>query len=107
VNKKISIFLRYCGGCNPEIDRRKLVCNLHGLASSQGVLLVFSDTIEDADMLLLVNGCPRACLEDEFSGPYAPIQSISIQGERVDRLHVPEKDLPRMIWDRFCVLMNG
>ena len=40
----------YCGGCNPQIDRRALVDALHE-----------EPALADLDMTVYVSGCARAC----------------------------------------------
>lgn len=50
------IGIKYCGGCNVQYDRSRLVKELR---KQPGHEFVFGE--EPCDLLLLVCGCPRAC----------------------------------------------
>ncbi len=64
--RTLTIRVRYCGGSNPEIDRGALVSRLKAIVRASGIEIVLGGDGE-ADWLLLVNGCSRACLEEELS----------------------------------------
>ena len=79
-----SVGLRYCGGCNPEIDRTGLIDNLKEGLEGRGIIVEFITDKETAkDLILLVNGCKHACLDQQYlsSSPSPPI--ISVRGKRV------------------------
>jgi hypothetical protein len=98
--------VRYCGGCNPEIDRGQLVKQLQALNLSDGDRVAFVGHAEKGDLLLLVNGCPRACLEED-SDPEKTGTWISVQGARVDLEAVPEEDLSRVVWRKIKTMCSG
>jgi hypothetical protein len=94
----LKIRVRYCGGCNPEIDRGSLVTRLKGIIQSEGIRAVFGKDGE-ADWVLLVNGCPRACLEEELPQDGKPLRLISVEGSHLDHRPVPEDELPWAVWE--------
>ena len=94
----LTIRVRYCGGCNPEIDRGSLVSRLKGIIQSEGIRAVFGKDGE-ADWVLLVNGCPRACLEEELPQDAKPFRCISVEGSHLDYRPVPEDELPQAVWE--------
>jgi hypothetical protein len=99
-SKPLRIRVRYCGGCNPEIDRASVVSHFVKIAQGAGFWVEFpSDS--DADWLLLINGCPRACLEEERPDVATDRRCISVEGTHVGRQPVSEDDLPRAVWEAF------
>jgi hypothetical protein len=92
--KTYRVRVKYCGGCNPEIDRGGVVKELEAQIRSGGDDVVIVTGEGDADLLLLVQGCARACLEEDHpelktGGPF-----VSIQGARLDLQPVSEAELP-------------
>ena len=104
--KNLRIWLKYCGGCNPDIERGEVVRRLETLMASEGFMVGFTATMEEADLRLLVNGCPSACLEDEYLHASDSIPCVSIQGARLDCKGVPEKNLPQMVWEKIVSLIS-
>jgi hypothetical protein len=94
----IKLQIQYCGGCNPEIDRGSLVTQLKQLIESDGIKPIFCKD-EQADWLILVNGCARACLEEQFPESRTRPRRISIQGNNFNYRPVAEDELPRTIWN--------
>lgn len=93
-----SVGLRYCGGCNPEIDRTGLIDNLKEDLEGRGIIVEFIIDKETAtDLILLVNGCKHACLEQKYlsSGQNLPI--ISVRGEMAGNKYIKEKDIPEFL----------
>ena len=99
--------MRYCGGCNPEIDRGHLVKQLQALNLLDGDTVKFVGHAEEGDLLLLINGCPRACLEEDDPGQGEAGKWISVQGARVDLRAVPEEELAHMVWQRIKAIRAG
>jgi hypothetical protein len=93
-----TIRVRYCGGCNPEIDRGSLVSRLKGIIQAEGIRAEFGKDGE-ADWVLLVNGCPRACLEEELPHDAKPLRCISVEGSHLDHRPVAEDELPQAMWE--------
>ncbi|MFH1092208.1 MAG: hypothetical protein V1742_11635 [Pseudomonadota bacterium] len=96
---KLRIRLKYCGGCNPEIDRAALVERLLEEADRDGVKLELSAD-EHADFLLLVNGCPHACLEEAHRTSPTGLPCLSIQGPRLEYQEIGEEEMPGSVWEK-------
>lgn len=94
----IKVRIQYCGGCNPEIDRGSLVAHLKQLIESFGIKPILCKD-DEADWLILVNGCARACLEEQFPESQIRPRCISVQGSNFDYRPVAENELPRTIWE--------
>ncbi len=94
----VTIRVLYCGGCNPEIDRGALVKRLKEIfqAAEQGVVFVKDG---DADLLLLINGCPRACLEEENPHAARSSRCVCVEGGRLNHRPVAESGLPLAVWE--------
>jgi len=82
--------IRYCGGCNPEIERREIVEQL--MERFTGRVNWTYDPETPADLTLHVCGCAHACLDEE-EAPADPPRVVSIQGLRVDRRTVGQSEL--------------
>lgn len=59
----MKIGIKYCGGCNPGYDRKKLVEKL----MSEHLEVTFEIARENIlyDIVVVINGCRRACSEHE------------------------------------------
>jgi hypothetical protein len=90
-----SIGLRYCGGCNPQIDRARAVRSLQeGLRTMGMAADITTDRKRKVDLLLLVNGCAHACLEEAYLKEGGRTPFISVKGEMVDSRYVREDRIP-------------
>jgi hypothetical protein len=90
-----SIGVRYCGGCNPQIDRSRVIRNLNEILKKRGLKVDLTiDKERDVDIVLLVNGCMHACLEEEYLVSGHNLQYISVKGEMVDDKYIDEKSIP-------------
>ncbi|MBW1689170.1 MAG: hypothetical protein JRI71_02345 [Deltaproteobacteria bacterium] len=90
-----SIGLRYCGGCNPQIDRTRVVRRLQeGLRTMGMAVDITTDRERKVDLLLLVNGCMHACLEQSYLKEGGTTWFISVKGEMVDSRYVREDRIP-------------
>ncbi len=54
---KVSI--RFCGGCNPRIDRGRIAGELQRLFAEMGMETVFNSI--DADIVIYLSGCLSGC----------------------------------------------
>lgn len=81
-----SIRIRYCGGCNPEIDRSETVSRVKNHLGKK--VLWTQDPNEEADVILHVCGCAHACIDEESASPQG-LPVVSIQGRRIDRKEAP------------------
>jgi hypothetical protein len=94
----VSIGVRYCGGCNPRIDRGRIVRDLKAGLEERGVEVDFTtDRERPVDLLLLVNGCLHGCLEAEYRDSTQDQQVISVRGEMVDDRYIEEARIPEFL----------
>lgn len=59
----MKIGVKYCGGCNPSFDRKKAVERVLGDFKNMNIEAV--NYLTAYDILLVVNGCARACADYE------------------------------------------
>ena len=98
--------VRFCGGCNPEIDRRALLERLQQLNASQRTRLCLTTVGGAADLLLKISGCTHACLDEADCGETDASVSLSVQGCALDRRVVPEIDLPAAVFERIRAFLD-
>ena len=95
--KLLKLRVAYCGGCNPEIDRGRVVERLYELLKSEGAEVKSVPVSEMPDLVLIVNGCAHACKEEEPGLKSAPFPVISVQGKRFCYEDTPEDQLPHVL----------
>ena len=101
------IGVRYCGGCNPQIDRGRAVKGVQELLKNLGVAADFTTARErSVDLLLLVNGCIHACLEEDYRKQGETIPFISVKGEMVDNYLVREDRIPEIVSKKITLLLD-
>ena len=94
----LKVRVRYCGGCNPEIDRVALVEELQQeLARVSIKAKLMRQDEENPDLVLLVNGCRHACLNESPAPPDHTQLTISVKGKVVEDQNVREADMPHFI----------
>ncbi len=85
------IGIKYCGGCNPVIDRQRLVQVLEKMLPP-GFKLATNEPPQDWSMGVSLCGCPTACAEITTAG--SPIGKwICIGGETIDLVSVREEEM--------------
>ncbi len=89
------IGLKYCGGCNPVIDRPALVQEVEKLLP-QGFKLSTGKPMEPWEKAVLVCGCPVACAYQPEVKVLAQ-EWILISGPMIDLETVPEEKMAPMI----------
>ena len=103
-----SIGIRYCGGCNPQIDRSKVLRNLKELLKEKGLQVDFTtDKKKAVDIVLLINGCMHACLQEEYLRSNHNHQLISVKGEMVDDQYIEEESIPDFLIKKTIDLFNS
>jgi hypothetical protein len=103
-----SIGIRYCGGCNPQIDRSKVIRNLKEGLKKIGMEVDFTTDRQSAvDLILLINGCMHACLEEKYVREADNPQFISVKGEMVDTQYVKEDYIPEILIKKIADLLNS
>ncbi len=93
----VKLQIQYCGGCNPEIDRGSVTAKLKQIMESAGAKLVICKD-EEPEWLILVNGCAKACLEEQFTDTTRSLKRISVQGKNLNYRPLDENELPHRIW---------
>jgi len=83
--------VKYCGGCNCQIDRSKLIGDLKALLPSGDRLTSETETAP-AEAGILLCGCQSACADKpELSG--LARRWILVAGKSVDHCDIKESDL--------------
>jgi hypothetical protein len=98
-NLEVNIRLKYCGGCNPEIDRGLVVKKLEELMFFENLHFKYISDNKETDILLLVNGCAHACREEELKIQSCSPSLISIQGKRIGHETFSEDKIPKILFE--------
>jgi hypothetical protein len=89
------IGIKYCGGCNPHIDRAKLVREISKLLPPE-FIFVKETSSKPWDTGILVCGCLTACADKPDFKNLAR-KWIIVAGNSVDLDNAPEKSLADMV----------
>jgi len=77
IKKKVGI--KYCGGCNPTYERVEII---QGVKSHFRDQLLFTRHEEkDIDVLIIVNGCSRACAAQNLNQAEVPRYSVTEEND--------------------------
>ncbi len=90
------IAFKYCGACNPEVDLAQIGRSLAGQVQQQGWRLITLGTDAEADVLVLLCGCPRTCIDKEDLHHQAK-QVVLMAGKRLGWLPLKETALPQAV----------
>jgi len=103
-----TIRLRYCGGCNPQINRSKVIRDLKENLERRGIKVDFTTDKERAvHIVLLISGCMHACLVEKYLRcGYNPML-ISVKGEMVDDRYIEEESIPDFLIKKIIDLFNS
>ncbi|MBP2637202.1 MAG: hypothetical protein H6Q72_3109 [Firmicutes bacterium] len=89
----MKISVQYCGGCNPVIDRSRIVAKLQSLLNNQ--IDISYDLDSDYDFLLVVDGCDVGCKGRMFA---KDSKIVYVAGLLVQNVVVKnEEDIPKEI----------
>jgi len=103
----LTIRIKYCGGCNPEIDRPAVVKRLEELFLSSNLKVEFDfNSNRKTDLLILVHGCPHACLEEDNLNSATMTPCFSIQGAMIDYRPVTEEELPLILYEKIIFILS-
>jgi hydrogenase maturation factor len=97
----MKLLIKYCGGCNPTINRKKLVNEVINLLQLYSVVEL---TTENADVGLIVGGCPVCCINIDHIKDQAS-ELVVVGGSLVDYAKVPPDQQAMQVMQR--VLMKG
>ena len=92
---QIGIGVKYCGGCNPHIDRAKLAQEIEKLLSPE-YSLTTDQIFNPWDIGILVCGCLTACADKPDFKNLAR-NWIIVAGSSVDRNSAPEEALADIV----------
>lgn len=84
--------VKYCGGCNPHIERSKFVAELEKQLAEGGPRFTICRGTREWDLGILVCGCPVACADRPETRLLAQ-DWIVVAGPNVDLESVPENEL--------------
>lgn len=98
------IGVKYCGGCNPEIDRRELIEGLARLLPDDQRLETGQPS-EQWEIAILVCGCPVACLDRPEARGLAR-KSVLVSGCMVDFHPVPMDQLVTVAAERLQEIVS-
>jgi hypothetical protein len=84
----MKVSIKFCGGCNPRIDRVGVAANIRNHFASERVEVVYNSL--DADIIVYISGCQASCAM-RYSESDKP--SVVIAGSSVDSLAVEENGL--------------
>ncbi len=84
----MKLYIKYCGGCNPVINRKKLVNDVVSKLKERTELEVEG---EKADVGLIVGGCPVCCVNAEEIKAKASC-FVVVGGDLVNCIQVPSQE---------------
>jgi 4-hydroxybutyrate CoA-transferase len=95
ISERTLIGFKYCGGCNPVIDRAKLVQEIQRRLSAEFTLATDQSPTQ-WDIGILVCGCLTACADQPDFRNLAR-RWIVVAGNSVDHSTAPEKELAEIV----------
>ena len=87
--------VKYCGGCNPHIDRAKLVCEI-GKSLPPEYSLTMDRSSNPWDIGIIICGCPTACADKPDIRNLAR-KWIVVAGSSIDLDNAPEEKLADIV----------
>ena len=91
----MQVSIKFCGGCNPKIDRVRVAEEIKKHLLSCGVGVAYNKN--DAELIVYVSGCSASCAM-RYSGSDKPC--IVIAGDSVDSLTVEEACLVEIVIEK-------
>ena len=92
---QIGIGVKYCGGCNPHIDRAKLALEIEKLLPPE-YSLTTDQTFNPWALGILICGCPTACADKPELKNLAR-KWIVVAGNSLDLSSAPEEELADIV----------
>jgi hypothetical protein len=93
-----TVGIKYCGGCNPQIERGQVVKELQPLLP-EGFRLADGPSAPRWDIGILISGCGAACADGPELRVLAPVW-ILVSGAMVDYTTVPAEEIARVVVDK-------
>ncbi|VBB06698.1 Hypothetical protein LUCI_1934 [Lucifera butyrica] len=87
-NRPFRISIRFCGGCNPRIDRRRIAAEMKDCLVKSGYVVIYNSL--NADFIIYLSGCTANCAR-RYSGSSTPAAVIA--ANTLDAVVVAEEQL--------------
>ena len=94
--------IKYCGGCNPHIDRKLLVQRVRESLKTGTYAFEYFD-FKDCEVMIVVNGCNVGCAEI----PRGKNDPVIVSGLKVDGKQYLEENLPAEVVGRLLITDSG
>ena len=80
--------IRFCGGCNPRIDRVKVAAEIKSQLEDWGIEVVYNKP--EADFFVYISGCQASCASKqiEYGQECAIIAGCSMNAKAVAEEHL-------------------
>ena len=97
-----NISIKFCGGCNPSINRGKLAAAVKQFLTEQGHNVSYNRL--DADLVVFLSGCSANC-----SWRYSETDSphIMIAGTAIDGFAATKENLERELINKIKIFCGG
>jgi hypothetical protein len=82
------VSIKFCGGCNPRIDRGKIAEGLNKIFENLGISVVWNSL--DADLIVFISGCATSCA---CRWVVSDTPSVVIASTTVNHREVTEEDI--------------
>lgn len=86
------VSIKFCGGCNPRIDRACIAGEVKGKMTAYGYGVIFNSL--EADFIVYLSGCTASCAT-RYSTSEKP--GVTIAASTIDTQQVDEKELGSLI----------
>lgn len=96
----MKIGVKFCGGCNPYIDRKKLIEQVKGIIPPGKFTFEYFD-FDDCEIFLVINGCSLACAK---VGQRKNV--IIVAGFEIDGKQYIEEELPGEVGKRLLAIAS-
>ncbi|MEA4926949.1 MAG: hypothetical protein VB084_16795 [Syntrophomonadaceae bacterium] len=84
----MKIGVKFCGGCNPYIDRKNIIDKVKNLLPPGEYTFEYFD-FDGCDLFVVINGCSLSCAKYEEAE-----NVVTVCGLRIDGQQYIEEDLP-------------
>lgn len=94
----MDILVKYCGGCNCQIDRSRIIKDIESLLETDDHLVTDVSGVP-FDAGILVCGCPTACAQTPELKDLT-VRWVVIAGKTVDSRELPEDALAGVVVEK-------
>ncbi|MCM0757647.1 hypothetical protein M7775_03560 [Sporomusa sphaeroides DSM 2875] len=100
--RQYRVSIKFCGGCNPRIDRMRLAEQIRKFCLEQGHEVIYNSL--DADLIVFLSGCTAGCSR-RYSPPGSTVPVIDVNADSVDGIRVEENQLGPYINGKIPLLL--